>query len=361
MAESLGGSTSHVYGIDLHTLCLTSIGTADESQSQFALGTLDTQGDGSGGEIHIVNLHSSGTSSQDVLHSTVFKHTTGIRALAAAPWNASQLVVVSTEGLVELVSYDTEASSAATRSVAQMAMPPGGGGSATRVACHRMAGVKQTAVVVAGVGVVVWDTVEAVAAVEDPHVEAVAWHPTSPSILATSDSLGGISTRDLRSTPSHSHQASIECAHTGRIRALDYNPNLPYHLASGGSDGALRIWDLRHAEAPLITAANHSHWVCDLQYNPFYDQLLLSAGSDALVNLESAVSVSSATLATTHDDDEDSVRPVDGLVMQYDDHESSVYAVQWSATDPWVFASLSFDGRLVINAVPREEKYKILL
>ena len=35
--------------------------------------------------------------------------------------------------------------------------------------------------------------------------------------------------------------------------------------------------------------------------------------------------------------------------------------VGWSAVDPWVFASLSYDGRVVINRVPSQIKYKILI
>lgn len=53
--------------------------------------------------------------------------------------------------------------------------------------------------------------------------------------------------------------------------------------------------------------------------------------------------------------------PKDGVIATYEEHEDSVYAVDWSTADPWVFASLSYDGRLVINRVPRAEKYKILL
>ena len=53
--------------------------------------------------------------------------------------------------------------------------------------------------------------------------------------------------------------------------------------------------------------------------------------------------------------------PKDGVISTYEEHEDSVYAVDWSTADPWVFASLSYDGRLVINRVPRAEKYKILL
>ena len=50
----------------------------------------------------------------------------------------------------------------------------------------------------------------------------------------------------------------------------------------------------------------------------------------------------------------------DGVIQTFDDHEDSVYVAEWSAADPWTFASLSYDGRLVINQVPRNIKFKIL-
>ena len=48
------------------------------------------------------------------------------------------------------------------------------------------------------------------------------------------------------------------------------------------------------------------------------------------------------------------------MIAVYEEHEDSVYSVKWSSTDAWVFASLSYDGRLVINHVPTNEKYSIL-
>ena len=51
----------------------------------------------------------------------------------------------------------------------------------------------------------------------------------------------------------------------------------------------------------------------------------------------------------------------DGLVRAYEEHEDSVYVAKWATADPWVFASLSGDGRLVLNRVPRDTKYRILL
>jgi WD40 repeat protein len=53
-------------------------------------------------------------------------------------------------------------------------------------------------------------------------------------------------------------------------------------------------------------------------------------------------------------------RPTDGFIKAYDQHEDSVYSVAWSHSDIWVFASLSYDGRVVINRVPTSEKFKIL-
>jgi hypothetical protein len=51
----------------------------------------------------------------------------------------------------------------------------------------------------------------------------------------------------------------------------------------------------------------------------------------------------------------------DGRVHAYDEHEDSTYCVAWSAADPWAFASLSYDGRLVVNKVPKNVKYKVLI
>ena len=50
----------------------------------------------------------------------------------------------------------------------------------------------------------------------------------------------------------------------------------------------------------------------------------------------------------------------DGLVAVWTEHEESVYTAEWSAADPWAFASLSYDGRLVIGQVPQSVKFNIL-
>ena len=51
----------------------------------------------------------------------------------------------------------------------------------------------------------------------------------------------------------------------------------------------------------------------------------------------------------------------DCLVTRVDNFEDSVYACTWLSGEAWHFASVSYDGKVVVAAVPSEEKYKILL
>ena len=60
--------------------------------------------------------------------------------------------------------------------------------------------------------------------------------------------------------------------------------------------------------------------------------------------------------------DEDAERAAldDGIISVGIEHEDSVYTAEWSSADPWTFASLSYDGRLVIGYVPSSVKFSIL-
>lgn len=49
-------------------------------------------------------------------------------------------------------------------------------------------------------------------------------------------------------------------AHKSTIRAVDCNANKPYHVATGGDDAQVRIWDVRQLEEPLLTVDGHTHW-----------------------------------------------------------------------------------------------------
>ena len=165
----------------------------------------------------------------------------------------------------------------------------------------------------------------------------------------------------------------IENAHSQLVRDLDFNPNKQYFMATCGDDCHVKFWDVRQPSTPVaVINDQHSHWIWSTRFNPFHDQLVLSCGSDSRVILYNKASISSEPFGHFADDEDDSDAetsstkeekepPKDGLISSYDEHEDSVYAVEWSAADPWSFASLSYDGRVVINKVPKKVKFDILL
>ncbi|KAF0373004.1 WD40 repeat-like protein [Gigaspora margarita] len=198
-----------------------------------------------------------------------------------------------------------------------------------------------------------------------PPLTTGVWNPHQPEVAIGKECY--VQGLDLRS---QSQTFNINGAHSVLVHALDYNPNKPYQIASAGDDCKIRFWDLRNTTNCLKQISDHTHWVWAIAYNRFHDQLFLSSSSDCQVNLQSIVSISSGAFQYDERENDDGSeyeyhdqlgKPTDGLVRAYDQHEDSVYAVAWSACDPWVFCSLSYDGRAVINRVPKEEKYKIIL
>jgi WD40 repeat protein len=194
----------------------------------------------------------------------------------------------------------------------------------------------------------------------------VAWDPHANGDALAVTRGTSVHILDLRadtSIPSGTVE-KFQCHRYG-ITDLDYNPNKPYVLATSGQDGLLKFWDLRLAKHPLlVTRGGHSHWAWKVKYNPFHDQLVLSSGTDSMVNLWRVSTISSAPLLALADEsngeDMSETSAPDVRVGRYD-HGSAVYGASWSAADAWVYMTLGYDGKAVLNHVPSKEKYKILL
>lgn len=196
------------------------------------------------------------------------------------------------------------------------------------------------------------------------------WSPHSSCGLIGIANSNYIYSKDLRvKSGSGSTAWTIPNAHSQLVRDLDFNPNAQYYMASCGDDCETRFWDVRNTGRPVLAMSNHSHWVWSVRYNLFHDQLVLTSSSDSRVVLIRAVSVASQPFGHLLEDeiidDESGLlsKPsatTDAVIGTFEEHEDSVYAVEWSVSDPWLFASLSYDGRLVINKVPKSEKFSIL-
>lgn len=197
----------------------------------------------------------------------------------------------------------------------------------------------------------------------NPKQTCAAWNPHQSCSVVAAAVDTAVKAFDLRTM----QQAwQIESVHGQLVRELDFNPNRQYYLATCGDDCLAKFWDVRNPTAPVLVLDDHSHWVWSVRYNHFHDQLVLTSSSDSRVMLSRIASISSEPFGHLVDDedkadDQNKTCEKDGVIATYEEHEDSVYAVQWSAADPWMFASLSYDGRLVLNRVPRAEKYRVLL
>lgn len=196
-----------------------------------------------------------------------------------------------------------------------------------------------------------------------------ALDPHSPDSLATASETS-ISFWDLRSM---TKSGGIESAHQLQIRDVDFNPKRPHLLMTVGDDSRIRVWDQRKPRVALVDLAGHSHWTWRARYNSFYDDLVISCGTDSVVNMWLIPSASSRTLGATSLFAKSALGAADmaaaagrgaklaegaqnggpdQLAASFSDFEDSVYGLAWSAIDPWVFASLSYDGRVVVEVVP---------
>lgn len=186
-----------------------------------------------------------------------------------------------------------------------------------------------------------------------------AWDPSDSSRLA---SIAGCSIQlwDDRTMKSAD---GVEDASKGPLRDCCFAGGTPNVISAVGDDGQLRVWDLRHTGGgPLVTVGGHTRWVWRVRHNPVHDSLVITSSADCAVGLHhlpgvrAAANQGRAVAAATA-----GRGPQNGRVHTADDHEEAVYGAEWSAADPWVFASLSYDGRVVINRVPSPIKYKILI
>lgn len=197
------------------------------------------------------------------------------------------------------------------------------------------------------------ETFENAFTVEFNNITTSKCDPHHISLLAIATYPACIHIWDIREKTS---KYIIPNAHGDKILDIDFNPNNPYHLATSSRDTTVRLWDMRKQDECLKIIQEHSHWVWQVKYNNFHDQLILTSSSDNTVGLHRVVSGSSAPVDESFFD-----RESDAVLSKFEEFDDSVYSIAWSAAEAWFFASASYDGKVTINGVPNEEKYKILL
>ncbi|KAJ4462739.1 putative Protein TSSC1 [Paratrimastix pyriformis] len=166
---------------------------------------------------------------------------------------------------------------------------------------------------------------------------AGAWDPLHPHLVAVAKG-GDLVVVDMRTNNEGLH---VPGAHYAPIMALDFAPTTQYRLATGCTDGTIKLWDVRQNGEELACVPDaHMHWVETLSFNTYHDELLVSASTDATVRLwRTDLILDTPTAAGA-------------CVEAYRDHEDSVHSCCWGTNemDPWCIAS--GDDARVVHAIP---------
>lgn len=376
-----GGGTSRTYGVKFQARCIAAQ-TGEKHHTRFLVGTLSLREEN---EVHLIQLADDGS---EVSCEGLYLHQHEIWDMAACPFDPMLVATVYAEaGQYHAAIWripDRALSHSTGAPQLQLAAELTGLEAPVKKVLWYPGDIALPRVITVDEEVIcVWDLASSTRAAQFAsarqrvtgsglqRLHTGAWDPHNADTVATTSDTS-IACWDLRSA---SKVVSIDGAHHLQIRDIDFNPNCPHILASAGDDSRIRLWDLRSSNQALVELPGHSHWTWSVCYNRFYDELLLSSGTDSAVNLWHVPSASAATLndprnaaaaaaaaaapAASKSGSAAAGRmmgsprgPLDELAVSFTDYEDSVYGITWSAIDPWVFASMSYDGRVVVDLVP---------
>lgn len=353
-------TTPAIYGLPAKARCITAQ-QAETEKNRFFVGTLSLREDN---EIHLIEVR-EGDRDNDIACINIFSHPFEIWSLTTSPSNPNLFFTCYNKGVEYKASlWQIQENSTALQEIVEL---------------KPHSGVIRN---------VLWDSAgksDYVVSIDESNIrlfdlDANFTNPKATSTIPTSQGKNITGALD----PLHSNMVavamdstikgydfrspkeaySIDKAHAEGVRDIDFNPNKAYYFATGGDDAKLKFWDVRNTKEPAKTLAAHSHWVWSVKYNRYQDQLIVSSSSDNQVKLWNVKSISSAN-KTSEEDEEGNLPPQptkpqkgkkqeDSLIKTFEEHEDSVYSVAWGAATTWLFASLSYDGRVVINYVPKE-------
>lgn len=341
-----GGSTGIGYGLKYQARCIADV-KADTDHTSFIAGTLSLKEEN---EVHLIRLGSGGT---ELICEGLFSHPNEIWDLASCPFDQRIFSTVFSNGesygaaIWQIPELYGQLNSPQLERIAAL------DAHSSKMKCVLWwpTGRHDKLISIDEQNLVLWslDSSKKTAQVQSQesagmlhYLSGGAWDPHDVNAVAlTSES--AIQLWDLRTMKMTN---STEQAHA---RNVEYDVKKKHILVTAEDESGIRIWDLRMLKLPITELPGHAHWTWAVRCNPEYDGLILSAGTDSAVNLWSAPVRSEK--ATAESAVESPRKRADSLLHTYSDYEDSVYGLAWSSREPWVFASLSYDGRVVLESI----------
>ncbi|GMI83073.1 hypothetical protein like AT1G20540 [Hibiscus trionum] len=342
-----GGSSGIGYGLKYQARCISDV-KADTDHTSFLTGTLSLREEN---EVHLIRLSSGGT---ELICEGLFSHPDEIWDLASCPFDQRIFSTVFSTGesygaaIWQIPELYGQLNSPQLERIASL------DAHARKINCVLWwpSGRHDKLISIDDENLFLWalDCSKKAAQVQSKqssgmlhYLSGGAWDPHDINAVATTCE-SSVQFWDLRAMKKTN---AVERAH---IRNANYDMKKNHILVTAEDESGIHIWDLRKPKSPVEELPGHTHWTWAVTCNPEYDGLILSAGTDSTVNLWMAPT-SAEDEATSESIAESHAQQADPLLNSYSDYEDSVYGLAWSSREPWIFASLSYDGRVVVESV----------
>lgn len=171
-------------------------------------------------------------------------------------------------------------------------------------------------------------------------ISSLAWNGQVPYVLATASTNGCTTVWDLRHKReiavlrNNSAPAAAAMSSARSISALAWHPLSPTRIATATEDDmnpGIVLWDLRNSRAPEAVLSGHEQGVLGLSWCRQDENLMLSCGKD------------SRTLCWNPQSHE--------IVAEMPPRSNWAFDVQWNPRNPNMLASASFDGHIIVQSL----------
>ncbi|KAL7175000.1 hypothetical protein ACSBR2_028745 [Camellia fascicularis] len=343
-----GGSTGIGYGLKYQARCIVDV-KADTDHTSFIAGTLSLKEEN---EMHLIRLSSDGT---ELVCEGLFSHPNEIWDLSSCPFDRRIFsTVFSSSGesygaaIWQIPELYGQLNSPQLECIGSLDAHN------SKIKCTLWwpSGRHDKLISIDEQNLYLWslDSSRKTAQVQSQesagmlhYLTGGAWDPHDVNSVA-SISKSSIQFWDLRTMKKEN---SIEHTH---VHNVDYDTKRKYILVTAEDKSGIHVWDLRMPEVPILELPGHAHWTWAVRCNPEYDGLILSAGTDSTVNVWLTSPPNSDDI-TYESLVKSPTRLADPLLNSYSDYEDSVYGLAWSSREPWIFSSLSYDGRVVVETI----------
>lgn len=171
-------------------------------------------------------------------------------------------------------------------------------------------------------------------------VEDVDWSRFNANVFASVGDDSQLLLWDIKSNAEKPIQGVR--AHDSDVNCVAFNPYDEYTLVTGGSDNAVKLWDIRKLVQPMHTMEGHEEGVYQVSWSTVKKNLLASSSEDRRVYVWDLNRIGREQSA------EDAEDGPPELLYVHGGHTAKVFDFSWHPSEPWYIASVAEDNVLQV-------------